>query len=92
MSVDISIGDFLLDNFLGPLLTDITNGALTLLGSSLGNLISLIGKRQDVDVLEFITDNFLNPMLEEMTTSLLSMLQQQLSLLSTSLISSLFGK
>ena len=46
MSIDISIGDFLLDNFVGPFLTDLTNGALSVLGSTLGSLLSLLGKRQ----------------------------------------------
>ena len=90
MSMDISIGDFLLDNFLGPLLTDITNGALSLLGSTLGSLIASIGKRQ-IDLNEFFADNILGPLVTDITSGLNNFLSQQIAALSQNLIASLLG-
>jgi hypothetical protein len=79
MSFEISIGDFLLDNFLGPFLTDLTNGALSVLGSSLGSLVNLLGKRQfDISIGDFLLDNFLGPFLTDLTNGALSVLGSSL--------------
>ncbi len=90
MSFEISIGDFLLDNFVGPLLTDITNSALAVLGSSLGSLISSIGKRQ-IDFSQFLNDNILGPLVTDVSIGLNDFLSQSIATLSQSLIASLLG-
>ena len=92
MSLEVNIGDFLLDNFLGPFLQDITTSALGLLSTSLGGLLgSLLGKRQ-IDFNDFIQNNLIDPFLTDVTSGLNTMLNNLLQNLTTSLVSSLFGK
>jgi hypothetical protein len=75
---------FVLDNILGPFLTDLTSGALNYLNQSFSSLLGLlVGKRN-----EFVTENILNPFLEDVNTNLNNFLQNLLN----DFLASLFGK